>query len=101
MFFMPTGGYPGRCVVGDEHNATGSIAFVLPFNVPETPGTQRGWRYCRHCQLLFFEGNVGSCINGVHDASGSFDFVLPFDGSHFIPVSHKIDEGPEMVPAPD
>jgi hypothetical protein len=55
---------------------------LLGFLVPEAgAATQDGWRYCRKCGVLFFDGfrTKGRCpAGGGHSAQG-FNFVLPHD----------------------
>jgi hypothetical protein len=66
----------GPCVEGGQHESQG-FNFNLPFDIPETPFTQRNWRFCSECHGLFFGGNPGRCINGGgHKGQGSVDFVL-------------------------
>lgn len=101
MSFAPTGGNPGPCSRGGDHDSTGSFDFFLPHDISVVAGTQGGWRFCRKCSVLFFGGNPGSCVRGGgHDGTGSFNFVLAH-GSRFIPTSHKIDEGTDLVPVSD
>lgn len=98
MFFCAIGGNPGPCVVGGDHDGTGSFDFVLPHSVAESPGTQRDWRFCRKCNVLFYGGDPGACVTGAgHDATGSFDFVLPHS-SHWIKPWVYIDHGTELNP---
>ena len=46
------------------------------FGMPSLPRTQANWRWCRHCQGLFFAGDSrGVCpMGGPHERTGSGDY---------------------------
>jgi len=87
LFFVPVGGDAGTCAKDmGPHDATGSLNFHLPHNIPEAPSTQKGWRFCFKCSLLYFGGNPGHCVKGGgHEhTQHTFNFVLAH-GDEFIP----------------
>ena len=68
-------------------------AFVLPSDPPPTPGPwEGGWRSCRKCEALFWDGDTefkGVCQRGgPHEADPAYpalyalEFGLPEDGTH-------------------
>ena len=80
----------GGCPDGDGHLKADSLDYRLYFaNETQVVG-QRGWRWCRDCQGLFFAGNAttGHCVNGRggygtrpggHDYTGSEEYILWYD----------------------
>lgn len=78
-------GYPnkGLCAGGGAHENVQSYDFFLPYDVPETPNDQGGWRYCQKCHAMFYDGypDKGRCPggNGHVAQEGSFLFTLPHD----------------------
>jgi len=66
----------GACKAGGPHEAKGSGNYILTLN-SEVAG-QKGWRWCKNCQGLFFGDNPGSrCpIGGEHVKSISGNYVL-------------------------
>jgi hypothetical protein len=88
----PDGKVVGRCINGRGHTNSGSFNFVLRHSLPEAPGMQGKWFYCRNCGLMNYGPFIGHCIvekdpgGGVigHDDTQSFDFTLPHT-AEFIP----------------
>jgi len=82
LFFNGFADNKGKCPgTGGGHLAAG-FNFLIPFDVPESPNAQGGWRNCMKCQAMFFDGfpdNKGSCpVGGGHEVfPGSFAFVIP------------------------
>lgn len=98
LFFVPVGGNAGTCGQGGGHDSTGSFNFHLPHDIPEAPGNQAGWRFCRKCSVLFFSGNPGKCVKGGgHDGTGSFNFVLRHGGT-FIRRSGSLEDDTDLIP---
>jgi Zn finger protein HypA/HybF involved in hydrogenase expression len=66
----------GVCPAGGSHDPSGSINYKLTI-VDGNEGDQRGWRWCKKCQGLFFSLNPtsGYCpTGGGHDYTGSVDY---------------------------
>jgi hypothetical protein len=65
--------------------------FVLPHDVPEAPGTQKDWRFCFKCGVMYYAGDPrgykGMCPGGgghEHDPH-LFNFVLPHTADFYEP----------------
>ncbi len=76
--------------MGDIGGST-SFNFVLPHSMREDPNTQKDWRFCQRCFVLFYAGNppghVGACPaagGGGHHPYG-FNFVLPHTAQFYTP----------------
>jgi hypothetical protein len=80
-----TGGNPGACQAGGNHDFAGSGNYTL-WHYPsgkvdftdQVPG-QSNWKWCNKCQELCYAGSthVGNCAaGGAHDHTGSGDYVL-------------------------
>jgi hypothetical protein len=66
------------CPCGGMHDTMGSGDYWLRHNDYTARG-QQGWRWCRKCQVLFFNGNghFGICpCGGGHDPTGSGAYTL-------------------------
>ena len=61
------------------HEAAG-YNFALPYDPTPLQG-EHGWRYCRNCRALFFDGDAdkGVCPAGEGHASDGAIFVVPFE----------------------
>ncbi len=80
LHFMGHQDSPGACPAGGHHNtlSPGVSDYRLRLNDAQAPG-QKGWKWCRNCQGLFFGVNQSSsrCPAGVaHEGSQSGDYTL-------------------------
>jgi hypothetical protein len=92
MVFIAVGGVAGTCAKdrAPHRSTTRSFNFHLPHDIPEAPGTQRDWRFCRKCHVLYFGGHTGPCVlGGMHEQDKSFDFVLNL-GGEFRPKQYAL-----------
>lgn len=70
----------GACKAGGSHEAVGSANYILVLN-STAPG-EKGWRWCKKCQGLFFgAGSASKCPadGGAHVKTGSGNYVLVKD----------------------
>lgn len=70
----------GRCPAdGQPHATRGSAAYFLPHGLAR-PGAQPDWRWCRHCQSLWWGGrpDLSRCpaTGARHARDGSGDYVI-------------------------
>ena len=60
-----------------EHQATGSV-FSLSHSYPPLPYQQPGWRFCKNCFALFYDGYIekGVCPSGGGHVADGLQFLL-------------------------
>ena len=89
-----------RCASGGQHNADLNLSYNIyiftenGFSVdPTSADLQKGWRWCKKCQSLFFsEGSTSICPAGSqHDGSESAFYVLDFISSFSETLSLVVD----------
>jgi hypothetical protein len=85
LFFDGFPNFKGVCPRdGRGHETLGfnfEIYYHQTINVPDTPNSQSGWRYCGKCAAMFFNlfDDRGRCpVGGEHQPSG-WHFVLEHD----------------------
>jgi hypothetical protein len=78
--FVCTGNRTTTALVGHGGHEAQGFVFDLPYDQPETPNVQTGWRQCGKCGVLFWQGAQPSvCIaGGAHEPAGN-NFALPHD----------------------
>jgi len=58
-----------------------AVVSAVRYGTKQPTPVQEGWRFCRKCQAMFFDGYPGKGVcpaGGAHAAEG-FNFVLPHD----------------------
>jgi hypothetical protein len=66
---------PGPCPAGGTHDHNGSGEYTIVTN------TQPGWRWCRRCQSLVFDGDGRCPAGGAHDLSASGRYWVAFESA--------------------
>ncbi|MCW2634974.1 MAG: beta-lactamase [Blastococcus sp.] len=75
LHFAGFAGFTGVCPAGGQHTETGSFAYAVPFDVPDSSSGQQGWNACPKCQGLFFGPFRGICpAGGTHSSANSFAY---------------------------
>ena len=72
---------PAPCVEGGKHDLFGSGVYHLCINgAPRAQAVigQGGWRWCRDCQLLCFDGATSCAAGGAHISVGSGNYAVSF-----------------------
>jgi len=90
LYYAGTSDDPGgKCVTGGPHDGSGPEYALSLTGGPAVGSRQSGWRWCRKCMMLAFDGHRICAGGGSHIHVGSKDHVLDLDAAGSLALGQR------------